>query len=217
MVKILLVDDDQMNGKLLQSRLAKRGFECDFVSSGKECLGALQVEDYALVLLDIMMPDMSGIEVLEELRKTKSNVELPIIMVTAKDETNDIVHALKKEANDYLTKPVNIDIAVARINTQLKVLELIQESLNAKQISTINTMVTTMNHEINNPLAIAVGNLAILKDKVDPEIVDVERIKKALSALSRITEIVKKIEKISKGNMEETVYSEEVNMYRIDK
>ena len=217
MVKILLVDDDQMNGKLLQSRLAKRGFECDFVSSGKECLGALQVEDYALVLLDIMMPDMSGIEVLEELRKTKSNVELPIIMVTAKDETNDIVHALKKEANDYLTKPVNIDIAVARINTQLKVLELIQESLNAKQISTINTMVTTMNHEINNPLAIAVGNLAILKDKVDSEIVDVERIKKALSALSRITEIVKKIEKISKGNMEETVYSEEVNMYRIDK
>jgi DNA-binding response OmpR family regulator len=215
--KVLLVDDDQMNGQLLHKRLTKRGFDCDYVSSGKECLEALSTQEYSIVLLDILMPDISGIEVLNEIRKEKSNLELPVIMVTAKDEAQDVVDALKKDANDYLTKPVNIDIAVARINTQLKILDLVQESLSSKQLSTINTLVTTMNHEINNPLAIAVGNLSILKEKVDEQYVDIERIKKAMDALKRITEIVKKIEQIGKGDMEETAYSKEVNMFKIHK
>lgn len=215
--KVLLVDDDQMNGQLLHKRLTKRGFSCDYVSSGKECLEVLKKQKYSVVLLDILMPDISGIEVLNEIRKDKSNLELPVIMVTAKDEAQDVVDALKKDANDYLTKPVNIDIAVARINTQLKILDLVQESLSTKQLSTINTLVTTMNHEINNPLAIAVGNLSILKEKVDEQYVDVERIKKAMDALKRITEIVKKIEQIGKGDIEETAYSKEVNMFKIHK
>lgn len=213
--KLLLVDDDQMNGNLLQSRLTKRGFACDYVTSGKSCLDALKNNDYQLILLDIMMPDMSGIEVLEQIRKDKKPVELPVIMVTAKGETSDIVDALKKEANDYLTKPVNIDVAIARINSQLQILFLVKESLKSKQISTINTMVTTLNHEINNPLAIAVGNLSILESKMDKDSIHLERVEKVMSALNRITEIVKKIEDISKSDMEETSYSAEVNMYKL--
>lgn len=217
MKKLLLVDDDQMNGKLLQSRLQKRGFECDYVMSGKECLEALKDGKYRLVLLDIMMPDMSGIEVLEEIRKDKKPVELPVIMVTAKDEAKDIVDALKKEASDYLTKPVNIEIAVARINTQLQVLALVDESLKSKQLSTITIMVTTLNHEINNPLAIAVGNLSILQTKLSEDTGALERIEKAMGALNRITEIVKKIEEISqKSEIEETVYSGDVNMFKVN-
>jgi len=214
-LKLLLVDDDQMNGKLLQSRLVKRGFECDYVTSGKECLESLKKEDYRLVLLDIMMPDMSGIEVLELIRKDKRPVELPVIMVTAKDEASDIVDALKKEASDYLTKPVNIDVAIARINTQLQILNLIQESLKSQQVSTINTMVTTLNHEINNPLAIAVGNLSILQSKIDKDDQLLERVDKAMGALNRITEIVQKIEEISDSDIVETSYSGDVNMYKI--
>ena len=216
MKKLLLVDDDQMNGKFLQSRLQKRGFECDYVMSGKECLEALKHDKYGLVLLDIMMPDMSGIEVLEEIRKDKKPVELPVIMVTAKDKVKDIVDALKKEASDYLTKPVNIEIAVARINTQLQVLALVDESLKSKQLSTITTMVTTLNHEINNPLAIAVGNLSILQTKLSEDTGTLERIEKAMGALNRITEIVKKIEEISQiSEIEETVYSGVVNMFKV--
>lgn len=216
MKKLLLVDDDQMNGKFLQSRLQKRGFECDYVMSGKECLEALKDDKYGLVLLDIMMPDMSGIEVLEEIRKDKKPVELPVIMVTAKDKAKDIVDALKKEASDYLTKPVNIEIAVARINTQLQVLALVDESLKSKQLSTITTMVTTLNHEINNPLAIAVGNLSILQTKLSEDTGTLERIEKAMGALNRITEIVKKIEEISQiSEIEETVYSGVVNMFKV--
>ena len=156
------------------------------------------------------MPEMSGTEVLEKIREKKNNFELPVIMVTAKDEASDVVEALKNGANDYITKPVNMEIAIARVNTQLQIRNLFEDSLKNKQINTINTMVTTLNHEINNPLAIAIGNLTISREKIDKE-----RIDKALNALDRITKIVKQIEKISSGELEEVNYSTTVNMYKI--
>ncbi len=208
--KLLLVDDDELNGTLLKKRLEKKGFTCLFVKSPDECFKCLENEEFDLVLLDIMMPEMPGTEVLAKIRETKNNFELPVIMVTAKDETSDIVDALKRGANDYLTKPVNMEIAIARIYTQLQIKVLIEDSLKNKQINTINTMVTTLNHEINNPLAIAIGNLTISKAKIDET-----RIEKALSALDRITQIVKKIEKITSGEMEEVNYSTSVNMYKL--
>lgn len=208
--KILIVDDDHMNGEFLQKRLAKRGYKSDFVSSGTASLEMIGKESYDLVLLDIMMPDVSGMEVLEHVRTKFNNFELPIIMVTAKDESADIVGALKLGANDYLVKPINMDIATARINTQLQIKDLIEVSLKSRQVATINTMVTTLNHEINNPLAIAIGNLTIAKDKIDHAKID-----KAIKALDRITQIVKKIDSISKSEMEEVNYSSTVNMYKI--
>ncbi|MFT6631508.1 MAG: DNA-binding response OmpR family regulator [Bacteriovoracaceae bacterium] len=208
--KLLLVDDDKMNGTLLQKRLLKKGFEVDFVDNAKLCFEALSETHYDLILLDIMMPDMPGTEVLAKIRETKNNFELPVIMVTAKDEASDLVDALNRGANDYLTKPVNMEIATARINTQLQIKDLLEESLKNKQINTINTMVTTLNHEINNPLAIAIGNLTISKEKIDAT-----RIEKALNALDRITQIVKKIETITNGEMEEVNYSTTVNMYKL--
>lgn len=208
--RILIVDDDTMTGNLLMKRLAKKGFTCDFVASGEACLEKLETESFDLILLDIMMPQMSGTDVLDKIRESKNNFELPIIMVTAKDEASDVIESLKKGANDYITKPVNIDIALARVQTQLQIKGLFEESLQSKQVSTINTMVTTLNHEINNPLAIAIGNLTIAKNKLDEDKVD-----KALAALERITEIVKKIEKITSGDMEEVNYSTNVNMFKI--
>jgi DNA-binding response OmpR family regulator len=207
---ILLVDDDDMNGKLLKRRLEKRGFNCLFVKSAQECFDTLESEKIDLVLLDIMMPDISGTEALGTIRKEKNGFVLPIIMVTARDDARDVVEALHGGANDYLTKPVNIDIAIARIKTQLHIKELFEESLKNEQINTINTMVTTLNHEINNPLAIAIGNLSLGFDKIDEK-----RVGKALNALDRITKIVKKIEDITSGDMEEVAYSSNVNMYKL--
>lgn len=210
MNKILLVDDDKLNGKLLQKRLIKQGLSCDYVENAEECYKALKSNEYNLILLDIMMPDVSGTEVLAKIRKEKNNFELPVIMVTAKDQTNDIVSALKAGANDYLTKPVNIDIAFARISTQLQIQKLIKSSLAVKEVQTITTMVTTLNHEINNPLAIAIGNLSIALQKPDTA-----RINKALEALNRITEIVKKIEKITEENIEKSEYSGSTDMFKV--
>ena len=207
---LLLVDDDEVNGQLLKKRLEKRGFQCNYVASAQEAFAAIKLENFDMILLDIMMPDISGMEALVQIREEKNGQELPIIMVTAKDEASNIVDALKSGANDYLTKPVNIDIATARINTQLAAKSSINQGLKSRQMSTINKMVTTLNHEINNPLAIAIGNLSIPYEKVDEV-----RIAKALKALDRITQLVKKIDGISKGDMEEVEYSNNVNMFKV--
>lgn len=210
--RILLIDDDQMNLTLNKKRLEKRGFNCDAETSALPFLEKFEKGEleYDLILLDIMMPDISGIEVLEKIRAKKNKLELPVIMVTSKDEVEDIVDALKKGASDYVTKPVNIDIAQARIDTQLQLGDLVRLSNESEQMSTIAKMVTTLNHEINNPLAIAIGNLTISKEKLD--LVGVE---KALGALDRITEIVKRIEILTEGNAEEIKYSTNSNMYKL--
>lgn len=212
--KILLIDDDALTAKLTQKKLEKRGFVVESITSALGFLKDLEAgtnKKYDMVLLDVMMPDISGLEVLDKIRAIKNNVELPVIMVTSKDEAEDIVKALKLGANDYVTKPLNLDVVLARIKTQFTLQEVIGISLQAKQMNTINTMVTTLNHEINNPLAIAIGNLTICQQKPDQE-----RVEKALVALDRITQLVKKIEKITEGEIEEVEYSTNTNMYKID-
>ncbi len=207
---ILLVDDDEMNGSFFSSRLKNKGFKVDFVKNHQDCFKALLDNDYDLVLLDIMMPEVSGIEILKKIREKKNNLELPVIMVTAKDEALDIVDALKLGANDYLVKPVSLEIAIARINTQIYLKQLIRESLKAKQVNTINTMVVTLNHEINNPLAIAMGHLNLPYEKLD-EI----RVEKSKQALTRIAEIVKRIDTITGGDIEEVDYTDSIKMYKL--
>lgn len=209
-VRVLVVDDDNMSGELLRKRLEKRGFDSHYIDNGADCLKYIETNKVDLVLLDLMMPGMSGTEVLVSIRENYNNYQLPVIIVTAKDSTNDVVDSLKSGANDYLTKPINLDIAEARIDTQVHVKTLLERSLETGKVETINKMVTTLNHEINNPLMIAYGNLSLAKNKIDEVKID-----KALKALDRITGIVKKIEQISSGDIEEIAYSEKSRMYKI--
>ncbi len=79
----------------------------------------LRVQKFALVLLDIEMPGLSGFDVLKTLRLTYSPSELPVIMVTSRQQSRSIVDALRAGANDYITKPIDFAVAIARIETQL--------------------------------------------------------------------------------------------------
>ena len=112
--RVLIVDDIEINRELLERRLKKKGFECVTAASGKEALEAYR-RNIDVVLLDIMMPDMLGSEVLKEIRKEKSAKELPVIMVSAKDRGNEIDEFLKIGANDYLTKPVDMKDLIEKL------------------------------------------------------------------------------------------------------
>jgi len=116
---ILVVDDNEMNRDMLSRRLQRKGFTVDTAEDGYAALRALESGAYALVLLDIMMPGMSGMEVLARIRETQDGTELPVIMATAKDQSSDIVAALEAGANDYVTKPLELPVVLARVNTQL--------------------------------------------------------------------------------------------------
>jgi class 3 adenylate cyclase len=116
---LLVVDDNEMNRSMLSRRLERRGFDVVTIDSGEGALALLRERSFDLVLLDVMMPGMSGIEVLEAVRKTHPMSELPIIMATARDGSADVVHALALGANDYVTKPIDLPVLLARAATQL--------------------------------------------------------------------------------------------------
>lgn len=129
--RLLIVDDNEMNRDMLARRLERKGYVVELAENAKDLLQRVKQDAVDLVLLDIEMPEISGLDALKALRELYSAAELPIIMVTAKTQSEDIVKALDLGANDYLTKPIDFPVAVARIGTQLshkKAQEALKES-----------------------------------------------------------------------------------------
>jgi diguanylate cyclase (GGDEF)-like protein len=118
-IRLLVVDDMETNRTLLNRRFARHGYEIVEADSGAVALDLIAEQHFDVVLLDVMMPGINGIEVLKTVRNTQSPDQLPIIMVTARAENIDVVEALGFGANDYVTKPVDFPIAFARVQTQL--------------------------------------------------------------------------------------------------
>ena len=116
---VLVVDDESLNRDMLSRRLRRAGFAVLEAESGPAALRMVEAAPVDLVLLDNMMPGLSGVEVLEQLRRRFSAAELPVIMVTAQAGSDHVVKALESGANDYITKPVDFAVATARIRTQL--------------------------------------------------------------------------------------------------
>jgi sigma-B regulation protein RsbU (phosphoserine phosphatase) len=116
---ILIVDDEELNREGLARHLRRHGYTATLARNGREAIELLGGRRFDLVLLDIMMPGMNGLEVLKFLRRVDSPIGLPIIMVTAKGESEDVVEALELGANDYVTKPLDLPVVLARVRAQL--------------------------------------------------------------------------------------------------
>jgi len=116
---ILVVDDKAPIRTLLTRWLERKGYSAASVESGPEALEYIESHIVDLVLLDWQMPGMDGIEVLRAIRKTHSSSQLPVMMVTGKSENADVVMALDLGADDYIIKPIEFPVALARIRTQL--------------------------------------------------------------------------------------------------
>jgi len=117
---LLVVDDNEMNRDMLSRRLARKGHTVEVAEDGHRALAMIEETDYDVVLLDIMMPGIDGYETLEKIRSDRDSGDLPVIMATAKDASEDVVAALKLGANDYVTKPFDFPVVLARVQTQLQ-------------------------------------------------------------------------------------------------
>ncbi|MGE3707620.1 MAG: response regulator, partial [Vicinamibacterales bacterium] len=117
--RILVVDDCLANRQMLGRRLARRGFEVTEVEGGPAALAHLAAHDCDLVLLDLEMPQMDGMAVLARIREGWDADLLPVIIVTCRDEAEQLVEALQAGANDYVAKPVHLAVLEARMQAQL--------------------------------------------------------------------------------------------------
>jgi signal transduction histidine kinase len=160
--RVLVVDDQPMNITLLQ-RLLDRTYQTISATSGPEALHLLEQMSIDLVLLDIMMPQMNGLEVLKHIRDNPVTADIPVILISALTEVQQIVRGLEAGANDYITKPIDADVTVARVKTQvtLKCLQderkrTIAELRAAQEMK--DRMLKIASHDLKGPL----GNISMV-------------------------------------------------------
>ena len=117
--RVLIVDDVADERAALSLRFVNLGFEIVEADCGAQALSLVQEQAFDVVLLDVTMPDMNGTEVLRRVREKSSASLLPVIMLTPESQAENVVEAMKLGANDYVTKPVDFSIALARVNNQV--------------------------------------------------------------------------------------------------
>jgi DNA-binding response OmpR family regulator len=117
---ILVVDDNEMNRDMLSRRLKRQGYQVQMAENGQTALDMLHENQYALVLLDVMMPRMNGYEVLETVKANPDTKHIPIIMISAVDDLDSVVKCIELGADDYLFKPFNPILLKARVQASLQ-------------------------------------------------------------------------------------------------
>ena len=188
MKKILLVEDDLTTATKVSEQIKRHGYEVLVASSGEECLRTVATENIDLILLDYMLPGLSGLEVLKTIRESYSKMELPVIMITGKEGSDTIIEAFDAGANDFINKPMIMRVALARIKTLIEISKLRDVELQNKQFETLKAIITTYNHEINNPITIALSRISrALRKEPNPHL------EKTKEDLFKISEIVSRI------------------------
>lgn len=125
--RVLIADDNEQNRELLDAYLADEGYEILMANDGKETMDVVAESQPDLILLDIMMPRMSGYEVCEQIKSDPTNQAIPVLMVTALNEMGDIEKAVTAGCDDFLTKPVNQLELKTRVRSLLRVRHLANE------------------------------------------------------------------------------------------
>ncbi len=126
---VLVVDDDEANRDVLSRRLERKGFSVTVAADGNRAIELVRQRPFDLVLLDVLMPGLNGLDVLRELRQEYPATELPVIMATALTESTDVVEALRLGANDFVSKPLEFPVVLARIQAQLSLKRAVEEAL----------------------------------------------------------------------------------------
>jgi diguanylate cyclase (GGDEF)-like protein len=166
--RILIVDDISDNRTILTRRFQRRGFDVVEADNGLTAIELIDQTPFDVVLLDVMMPGIDGIETLKRIRGQRSASALPVIMVTAKSESANIVDALELGANDYVTKPVDFAVALARVNTQ------ISRKRAEQQVARVNGELRKANEDLEHRVEERTRRLIDANQRLKVEIADRE-------------------------------------------
>ncbi|VAX21550.1 Two-component transcriptional response regulator, LuxR family [hydrothermal vent metagenome] len=200
MKKILVVDDQKDNVFVLQERLSREGFEVLASYDGPTCLTMAKEEDPDLVLLDVMMPGMSGFEVCRKLTSSEDTKLIPVVLLTALTEAEDLKEGFEAGAFDYIKKPFNRVELIARIKSALSFRESQKVMLEIEKVQTYAATVITANHEIKQPLTLinlstAAINRELRKDELSKDVVQ-KRVTFIEEATKEIISVLQKLSSI---------------------
>lgn len=219
MERLLIVDDNPKNIELLGNVLSENNFEVEYALDGEEALNILEEDEFDLILMDIMMPNMDGFETCKRIKQMKGKSEIPLIFLTAINETESISRGFELGGVDYLTKPFNTEELLARVNTHIslkksrdelselnqsleeKVRKRTAELVNVneklelanKDLAVLdqskNEFLNIINHEIRTPLNGILGFSGIIKETIKNEVV--------VSMINMLDESCNRLEKFS--------------------
>jgi signal transduction histidine kinase len=200
--KILVVDDEPVNIQVLKNLLSIRNYSVYKAYNGQEALDLVaKGEEFDLVLLDVMMPKMSGYEVCRRLRTQYSLFNLPIVMLTAKNQVQDIVLGFQSGANDYIQKPFDKEELLARVRTLLELKGAMTAAMAANKAKSL--FLANMSHEIRTPLNAVIGlTHLLLNTPMDDKQRDyTEKMRRAASALLGIINEILDFSNVDSGRI----------------
>jgi two-component system cell cycle response regulator len=187
---------------MLQDRLENEGYEVVTAYEGKTGVAKATSEMPDLILLDVMMPEMTGIEVCKILKQDPATADIPIIIVTAKSSADDAKEGLEAGAFDYIKKPFEKVELLARINSALKLAEAHKRVIDAEIRNTYATTVVSTNHKIKQPLTLMSLSSAAIKRELNKEQISKEAILSRLNyienAVSEISNILNQLNALKK-------------------
>ncbi len=204
---ILIVDDEPNNLDVIVAQLSDCDYQIHYASSGQEALSSLDIYNPDLILLDVMMPGINGIQVCQQIKAMPKWQAVPIVMVTALSSKSDLAKCLGAGADDFISKPVNPEELRARVKSMLRIKKQFDkiQSLSQIQENTIDTLkislgalrgnlASNLSHELNTPLYGIIAPIELIKDFLK----DMEEIAPALEMLDLVEQSACRIEMLTK-------------------
>jgi two-component system, OmpR family, alkaline phosphatase synthesis response regulator PhoP len=218
MKRILVIDDLPENVFMLQDRLEHEGYIVLTAYDGKSGIEMAKKNLPDLILLDVMMPDITGFVVCKTLVNDKATEAIPIILVTAKSEASDIKEGLEAGAFDYIKKPFNRIELLARVHSALKLSEANKLLLEASKKNTFVATMVTANHKIKQPLTLLTLSSAAIKRELNKANLSrqalLNRIKYIDIAVKEITDVLNQLNSIKDPVLSE--YTQDIKMIKVE-
>lgn len=219
MKKILVIDDLPENVFILQDRLENEGYEVITAYDGSTGIEKAHTNMPDLILLDVMMPDITGFEVCKILVNDQKTKHIPIILVTAKAGAEDTKEGLEAGAFDYIKKPFNRVELIARVKSALKLSEANRLLLDIEKRTTYIATVVTANHKIKQPLTLLSLSSAAIKRELNKNEISREsilnRVKYIDTAIKEINDVLNKLNSITDPVLLD--YTKNIKMVNVEK